>query len=83
MYQYYLRAEGLTLPWIGTGRFIFSHNYSDEEFENVIRRMVCAGTAMLNDGWWWESSELSNKAIKRTVLKELIYTKLGWPIRSA
>lgn len=82
MYQYYLRAEGLTLPWIGTGRFIFSHNYSDEEFENVIRRMVCAGTAMLNDGWWWESSELSNRAIKRTVLKELIYTKLGWPIRS-
>ena len=26
MFQYYLRAEGLTMSWIGTGRFIFSHD---------------------------------------------------------
>ena len=29
--QYYLRAEGLALSWVGTGRLIFSHNYTDEE----------------------------------------------------
>lgn len=76
MYQYYLRAQNLLLPWIGTGRFIFSHDYSDEEFETVIQRMVAAGEQMLKDGWWWTVPELSNKSIKRTVLKELIKAKL-------
>ena len=28
MLQYYLRAEGLALSWIGTGRLIFSLNYT-------------------------------------------------------
>ncbi|MCV5737423.1 hypothetical protein OFN56_36540, partial [Escherichia coli] len=32
MLQYYLRAEGLLLSWVGTGRFIFSLNYSDADF---------------------------------------------------
>ncbi|KZX81792.1 glutamate-1-semialdehyde 2,1-aminomutase [Oleiphilus sp. HI0009] len=77
MYQYYLRAEGLLLPWIGTGRFIFSHNYSDEEFETVIKRMVAAGIAMQHAGWWWQAPALTNKSIKRDVLRELVKTKLS------
>jgi glutamate-1-semialdehyde 2,1-aminomutase len=28
MFQYYLRAEGLALSWVGTGRLIFSLNYT-------------------------------------------------------
>ena len=32
MLQYYLRAEGLALSIVGTGRFIFSLNYSDADF---------------------------------------------------
>ena len=32
MLQYYLRAEGLALTWIGTGRVIFSLNYTDADF---------------------------------------------------
>ena len=31
MFQYYLRAEQLALSWVGTGRLIFSLNYSDAE----------------------------------------------------
>ena len=33
MLQYYLRAEGLALSWIGTGRLIFSLNYTDADFD--------------------------------------------------
>ncbi|WP_197473637.1 hypothetical protein, partial [Oleiphilus sp. HI0066] len=65
------------LPWIGTGRFIFSHNYSDEEFETVIKRMVAAGIAMQHAGWWWQAPALTNKSIKRDVLRELVKTKLS------
>ncbi|MFN0040300.1 MAG: aminotransferase class III-fold pyridoxal phosphate-dependent enzyme, partial [Burkholderiales bacterium] len=35
MLQFYLRAEGLALSWVGTGRLIFSLNYSDADFGEV------------------------------------------------
>jgi glutamate-1-semialdehyde 2,1-aminomutase len=25
---------------------------------------------MKNDGWWWQSPELTNKSIRRSILKE-------------
>lgn len=72
MFQYYLRAQGLSLSWIGTARLIFSLNYSDAEFAAVADRMVAAAEAMRRDGWWWQSTELTNKAIRRRVLRELL-----------
>ena len=42
MLQYYLRAEGLALSWIGTGRLIFSLNYTDADFAAVADRFVAA-----------------------------------------
>ena len=69
MLQYYLRAEGLALSWIGTGRLIFSLNYSDADFAAVADRFVAAAKAMREDGWWWHDPALTNKAIKRMVLQ--------------
>ena len=46
MLQYYLRAEGLALSWVGTGRLIFSLNYTDAEFDAVADRFVAAAKAM-------------------------------------
>ncbi len=34
MLQYYLRAEGLALSWIGTGRLIFSLDYTEADFDS-------------------------------------------------
>src|ERR1700754_569511 len=51
MLQYYLRAEGLSLSWVGTGRLIFSLNYSDDDFAAVADRFVAAASAMNRDGW--------------------------------
>ena len=76
MLQYYLRAEGLALSWIGTGRLIFSLNYTEADFSAVAERFVAAAQAMQRDGWWWHNPELTNKAIRRTILKEMIRRKL-------
>jgi glutamate-1-semialdehyde 2,1-aminomutase len=72
MLQYYLRAQGLALSWIGTARLIFSLNYSDEEFAAVSDRIVAAAEQMQRDCWWWQNPKLSNKAIRRRVLGELL-----------
>jgi glutamate-1-semialdehyde 2,1-aminomutase len=71
MFQYYLRAQGLSLSWIGTARLIFSLNYSDADFAAVADRVVAAAEAMRREGWWWQNPALTNKAIRRRVLREL------------
>jgi glutamate-1-semialdehyde 2,1-aminomutase len=75
MFQYYLRAAGLALSWVGTGRLIFSLNYTDADFDAVCDRMVSAAADMLRDGWWWEGLRLTNKAINRRVLRELLQAR--------
>jgi glutamate-1-semialdehyde 2,1-aminomutase len=77
MLQYYLRAEGLALSWIGTGRLIFSLNYTEADFEAVAARFVRAAKAMQRDGWWWADAETTNRAIKRRILKEIIAHRFG------
>ena len=72
MFQYYLRAEGLALSWVGTGRFIFSLNYTEADFEAVVERFIAAAKMMQSDGWWWANCGLTNKSIKRSVLREMI-----------
>jgi glutamate-1-semialdehyde 2,1-aminomutase len=70
MLQYYLRLHGLALSWVGTGRLIFSLNYSDADFEAVVQRFVLAAQQMKQDGWWWHTPSLTNKSIRRRILKE-------------
>jgi glutamate-1-semialdehyde 2,1-aminomutase len=75
MLQYYLRAAGLALSWVGTGRLIFSLNYSEADFTAVADRIVSAAEEMRRDGWWWSGPQLTNKAIKRRVLKEMLQAR--------
>jgi glutamate-1-semialdehyde 2,1-aminomutase len=72
MLQYYLRVEGLALSWVGTGRLIFSLNYTEADFEAVADRFVAAAKAMEADGWWWHDAATTNKTIKRRILRELL-----------
>ena len=72
MLQFYLRAHGLALSWVGTGRLIFSLNYSDAEFNEVQDRFVAAALAMQADDWWWSAPEQTNRGIRRGILKEML-----------
>jgi glutamate-1-semialdehyde 2,1-aminomutase len=76
MLQYYLRAEGLALSWIGTGRFIFSLNYTDADFEAVTSKFVTAARAMQQDGWWWSYPLATNTSIRRQILREMVVHRL-------
>jgi len=77
MLQYYLRANGLALSWVGSGRLIFSLNYTEIDFEAVADRFVEAAKQMQADGWWWSKPGLTNKAIRHRILKEMIAHRLS------
>jgi glutamate-1-semialdehyde 2,1-aminomutase len=75
MFQYYLKEQGLALSWIGTGRFIFSLNYTDSDMQAVQNRFIAAAQSMKQDAWWWNEASLSNKAIKFQIIKEMLFRK--------
>jgi glutamate-1-semialdehyde 2,1-aminomutase len=74
MLQFYMRREGIALSWVGTGRMIFSLNFSDADFDMLVERFVLAGQKMSTDGWWWTPVGQTNKQIKRQILKEMLQT---------
>lgn len=77
LFQYYLRLEGLALSWVGTGRIVFSLNYTQEDFDRVCDSFVRAAQNMQRDGWWWSDAALTNKSIKRRILREMLRAKLN------
>jgi glutamate-1-semialdehyde 2,1-aminomutase len=83
MLQFYLRAEGLELSWIGSGRMIMSLNFSDEDFEQVVRRFVAAGQRMQADGWWWQSESLTAKDITKQLVTEMLRAHFNRGARGA
>ena len=72
MLQFYLRQQGLALSWVGTGRMVFSLNYTPADFDAVCQRFVAAAQAMLADGWWWQDAALTNQTIRRGLLREML-----------
>ncbi|WP_370692626.1 aminotransferase class III-fold pyridoxal phosphate-dependent enzyme [Reyranella sp.] len=81
MFQYYLKAHGLALSWVGTGRLIFSLNFTEEQFQAVADRFVAAAEAMQRDGWWEPGVLATDRAIKRRILREMASHLLGFPGR--
>ncbi len=75
--QYYLRREGIALSWVGTGRMIFSLNFSDADFEEFTKRFVVAAQKMTHDGWFWRGAEQTNKSIRRGMLLEMIKVRMA------
>jgi glutamate-1-semialdehyde 2,1-aminomutase len=82
MFQYYLREAGVALSWVGTGRLIFSLNYGATEFAEVADSVLSAARAMKQDGWWWAEPTLTNKSIRRRVLKEMLQARSLLPAGS-
>lgn len=50
--QYYLRAEGLTLSWVGTGRCLGNMDFTDKDYDELRAKLLNAARTMQADGWW-------------------------------
>src|SRR5712692_10659887 len=55
--RYYLRAEGVTLSWVGTGRCLSSLDFTAENYQALQVKLLNAGRKMQSDGWWLNAEE--------------------------
>ena len=55
--QYYLRAEGVTLSWVGTGRCVSSMDFTEEDYGALRTKVLNAARTMKADGWWLNAQE--------------------------
>jgi glutamate-1-semialdehyde 2,1-aminomutase len=72
--QYYLRAEGVTLSWVGTGRCLSNMGMTDKDYDALRDKLVAAARAMRADGWWLSRDDYPEreKTMRTQLIKEMI-----------
>jgi len=72
--QYYLRAEGVMLSWVGTGRCLSNMAFAQGHYEELQAKLVAAASRMKQDGWWLEGLEQPGrrKAMKSRLMWEMV-----------
>ena len=71
--QYYLRAEGVILSWVGTGRCMSSLDFSAEDYDELQTKIVRAAQSMKHDGWWLNEEQQPGreKAMRTRLIWEM------------
>ena len=59
--QYYLRAEGVTLSWVGTGRCMTSMDFTPDDYQELQGKLLNAAQTMQRDGWWLSEQQQPGK----------------------
>jgi glutamate-1-semialdehyde 2,1-aminomutase len=71
--QYYLRAEGVTLSWVGTGRCLGTMDFTDKDYEALRQKLVESARRMHEDGWWLGGEDpRRQKTMRLRLLKEAL-----------
>ncbi len=79
--QYYLRAEGVNLSWVGTGRCLFSMDLVAEDFDRLGTALVRAGRRMGDDKWWLSEAEQpgQERTIRNRLIKDMVASVMRVP----
>jgi len=57
LFMYYLREEGLQMAWVGTGKMLFTIEFSEADLKKLTDILVKAAKAFKADGWWFEQGQ--------------------------
>jgi glutamate-1-semialdehyde 2,1-aminomutase len=77
--QYYLRAEGVSMSWVGTGRCLSNMDFTDKDYDALQAKLLSAARAMNADGWWPRAAEHPGR--ERRMRRQLIREVLGSLVR--
>merc|ERR1712087_920731 len=79
MLQYYMRDAGVALSWVGTGRCLFSLDWTTAHFDDLLEHMLVACKKM-KEGGWWETPRLNVKrAVGAEFVTAIIKSLVGLP----
>jgi glutamate-1-semialdehyde 2,1-aminomutase len=71
--QYYLRAEGVTLSWVGTGRCLATMDFTEKDYSALQTKLVDAAATMRADGWWLGAEHpRREKIMRRRLIREML-----------
>ena len=79
--QYYLRAQGVTLSWVGTGRCLSAMDFTPADYEALQMKLVGAAHQMHADGWWLDARthpEIA-KRMRARLVRELVASLVRVP----
>jgi glutamate-1-semialdehyde 2,1-aminomutase len=78
--QYYLRAEGVTLSWVGTGRCLGTMDFTEKDYSALQTKLVDAAVAMRADGWWLGADDpRREKTMRLRLIREMLATLVPVP----
>ena len=79
--QYYLRAEGVTLSWVGTGRCLSSLDFMEEDYRELQIKLLNAAQKMQSDGWWLTQQEHPgrDKSMRMRLMWEMVSSLVPVP----
>jgi glutamate-1-semialdehyde 2,1-aminomutase len=82
--QYYLRDEGITLSWVGTGRCLSSMDFTSADYTILERAIVRAARQMNHDGWWLaaESNPQREKRMRMCLMREMLGSLVPVSVKS-
>ncbi len=72
--QYYLRARGVALSWVGTGRCLISMDFTEADYRRLQEAVVRAAEDMQRDGWWVPPTEWPDreKRMRSKLIAEVV-----------
>jgi glutamate-1-semialdehyde 2,1-aminomutase len=73
LFQYYLRAEGVTLSWVGTGRCLSSMDFTGEDYQALQGKLLTAAQKMKSDAWWLSEAQQPGreKVMRSHLIREM------------
>src|SRR5262249_48148398 len=83
--QYYLRAEGLALTWVGTGRCLSNMDFTEDDYADLRDTLLRAARRMRDDGWWPTAVEHPGRerAMRKRLMREILGSLLRVPAPAA
>jgi glutamate-1-semialdehyde 2,1-aminomutase len=79
--QYYLRAEGITLSGVGTGRSLASMDFTADDYKALEAKLITAAQKMKAEGWWLTTTEYPGreKRMKQRLVSEMLGSLMQVP----
>src|SRR5499426_1417968 len=78
--QYYLRAEGVTLSWVGTGRCLGTMDFTEKDYAALQTKLIAAASTMRADGWWLGADHpRREKTMRLRLIREVLTSLIPVP----